>query len=349
VVAAPADPDVGPRDELSGATIVTIADDGSDRQVVPIPDDLEVVQARWAPDGSTIALTIERPTGLDIVILDGSDVRELTSGSGGADSDDRDPAWSPDGSRIAFASDRSGTFEIHVGPIAGGDAEQLTRTEPSRASCSPAWGATDMSVPEPMPSPPLEATLALERGWLGGGRYQTDPFDPPFEVTMPEAWQAWQIAPDGVWVRGFTDSTNSELQVGRITVAHPDGCLDSPTQLAPDSSRALVEWLTAHPAVEVGTPLPVAVGGAPGIQVDVTGGPPLECNDIGPRIFLLDLASGRLFVRPEETVRLIAVDVDETLVLLVPRSSAQGEFELDPERLEQNVQPIIDSIVFESG
>ena len=100
----------------------------------------------WAPDGSRIAFDSERagkpllhnadddPTlslpvgigGSDIytVRADGSDVVRLTEDP----SYNSDPEWSPDGSRIAFASNRDGTFQIHVMKADGSDVRQITHT-----------------------------------------------------------------------------------------------------------------------------------------------------------------------------------------------------------------------------
>jgi dipeptidyl aminopeptidase/acylaminoacyl peptidase len=51
--------------------------------------------------------------------------RQFTSG----EANDRYPRWSPDGSRLAFLSDRKerGTAQIHVMPVAGGEAIELTQ------------------------------------------------------------------------------------------------------------------------------------------------------------------------------------------------------------------------------
>ena len=109
----------------------------------------------WAPDGGRIAFDSERagkpllhnadenPTlslpvgigGRDIytVRADGSDVVRLTEDP----SYNSDPAWSPDGRRIAFASNRDGTFQIHVMNADGSDVRQITDT---RSNIHPSWG-----------------------------------------------------------------------------------------------------------------------------------------------------------------------------------------------------------------
>ena len=280
-----------------------------------------------------------------VVVQAGDGRVDLTGGPVGDAAADRDPAWSPDGTRLAFASDRSGTWEIYTEDATGGEAVQVTRTEPSRASCSPSWGATSMAVPQAMPSPRAAEVHTLARGWLADGTYRAAAFDPPFTLTLPADWQAWQADADDIWLRRFTGSTTAEIDVGRITVVYPDGCITSPTQLAPGTARDLVSWLGSHPGVTVGTPVPITIGGAPGISVDVTGGGPLEC-DGPPRIFLFDTANGNFFVRPGETLRLLAVDVSGSLVVVAPQAFIERGT-LDAALYEELVAPVLRSVRFE--
>lgn len=55
------------------------------------------------------------------------------------------PAWSPDGSRLAYASDRSGTFELHVRTIgAGGTREALTSD--GQRNVQPTWSPDGTAI-----------------------------------------------------------------------------------------------------------------------------------------------------------------------------------------------------------
>jgi Tol biopolymer transport system component len=60
-----------------------------------------------------------------LVDVDGSRVRELTSGSWR----DIAPVWSPDGKRIAFISDRDGTMQVHTVWLETREVAQLTHVE----------------------------------------------------------------------------------------------------------------------------------------------------------------------------------------------------------------------------
>jgi Tol biopolymer transport system component len=63
-------------------------------------------------------------TSLWLAALDGkTPPRQLTNSQGKSD---RHPRWSPDGSKILFESSRSGSNQLWVIDIAGGEAKQIT-------------------------------------------------------------------------------------------------------------------------------------------------------------------------------------------------------------------------------
>jgi Tol biopolymer transport system component len=96
-----------------------------------------------SPDGKQIIFTRtwvdkvkdQYRSNLWIVDVDGSRVRELTSGA----RSDSLPVWSPDGKRVAFLSDRDGTNQLHVMWLDTREIAQLTHLEqaPSGVKWSP--------------------------------------------------------------------------------------------------------------------------------------------------------------------------------------------------------------------
>jgi len=86
---------------------------------------------RVSPDGKLVAFSV-RDTDLDanrgrfdlwLVGSDGANPRRLTTHP----ENDTDPRWSPDGTSIYFLSERSGSAQVWRIPVAGGEAEQVTK------------------------------------------------------------------------------------------------------------------------------------------------------------------------------------------------------------------------------
>jgi class 3 adenylate cyclase len=326
----------GTEDDLAPGKLHTATAEGTDLAELGLPGAVTVSQAAWSPDGEAILLTVGEGGAHDIAVLRGSELRNLTASTSPPGTTNRDPAWSPDGRRVAFASDRTGTFEIYVVDVEGGEPQQVTTTETSRASCAPSWGRLTAPLPSPSPSPGPGEMRDLAVGWLGAGSYRPSRFEPSFEVTVPEAWEAWVDSVDGVWLRKL-GTTAVEILIGQVNIAYTNGCQDQPRELAPRTSRDLIEWLQAQSLLTVSDPEPVDFGGAPAIAVNVTGGGQPTCIPV-PRIFLFDIAESNLFVRPGETVRLIGADVDGRLVVAIPR----GDETVYPTL----VKPVLDSIKF---
>jgi dipeptidyl aminopeptidase/acylaminoacyl peptidase len=89
-----------------------------------------VGEAQIAPDGKWVAYTVTTP---DVEANRNASNVWIVSTAGGAplqltqSGHDSSPVWSPDGKTIAFLSSRSGTSEVYLLSMEGGEAEQLTR------------------------------------------------------------------------------------------------------------------------------------------------------------------------------------------------------------------------------
>ncbi|MEO2005085.1 MAG: hypothetical protein ABGY41_13410, partial [Candidatus Poribacteria bacterium] len=106
--------------------------DGSDERV--LTDGVgSAEQPAWAPDGQTVYFTSTRgrlagplrdglaQTDVWSTSVDGSDLRKLTRGRGGA----RYPAVSPDGHTVVFQSARTGEFKLFTMTSNGADVRQV--------------------------------------------------------------------------------------------------------------------------------------------------------------------------------------------------------------------------------
>jgi Tol biopolymer transport system component len=100
----------------------------------PLPD----LNPAWSPDGSRIAFQSQNGAAqYDIWVMDadGQNAAALTQDV----NEDRNPAWSPDGTTIAFDSDRAGTFDIWLLPLAGGEPAATALTFGTLDDVQPAW------------------------------------------------------------------------------------------------------------------------------------------------------------------------------------------------------------------
>lgn len=103
-------------------------------------DDLLALQLasdpQISPDGTLIAFTVQQcdgeanTTSSAIWLVDKEDAkagsaRQVTGGK----QHDFAPRWSPDGHTLAFLSDRSGTTQIYLLPMSGGEARQLSKLQ----------------------------------------------------------------------------------------------------------------------------------------------------------------------------------------------------------------------------
>ena len=113
-----------------------------------VPEDVvriaTIDDAQIAPDGATVAYVVKRsileenryvsaiylaPTGAS----GDAEPRQITTGT----SRDTAPRWSPDGQRLAFLSDRTGTTQLYLLDLRGGEAQQITTLE--RGVSNPVW------------------------------------------------------------------------------------------------------------------------------------------------------------------------------------------------------------------
>jgi TolB protein len=79
---------------------------------------------RFSPDGSHVALSVERNGNTDIYVYD---LRSRESHRLTADpSIDTSPSYSPDGSQIVFTSDRGGSPQLYVMSASGGGAHRVS-------------------------------------------------------------------------------------------------------------------------------------------------------------------------------------------------------------------------------
>jgi TolB protein len=94
------------------------------RRVLPTLDGTMSFAPRFAPDGRTVAYSLNQGGNTDLyrMNIDGGQSTRLTS----APSIETAPSYSPDGRRIVFESDRSGTPQLYIMPAGGGEATRIS-------------------------------------------------------------------------------------------------------------------------------------------------------------------------------------------------------------------------------
>jgi hypothetical protein len=167
----------------------------------------------WSPDGSRIAFSRGPdmgPSHIYVMDADGTDVRQLTQGSGS----DRNPGWSPDGTRIAFARSGNYGYEVYAMDADGSNARAVTSVAAESAP-SPVWSSDGSQIA-------LDVDGAIYVMSVDGtGLRRLSPKLPRGVLDMHPSW-----SPDGTQI-AFMRYTNEDVAAsaedGDIWIIDADG------------------------------------------------------------------------------------------------------------------------------
>jgi hypothetical protein len=167
----------------------------------------------WSPDGSRIAFARGPEMGpghIYVMEADGTDVRQLTQGSGS----DRNPAWSLDGARIAFARSGNLGFEVYVMDADGSNITAVTSLSAESAP-SPSWSPDGSRIA-------LDVNGAIHVVSVDGtGLQRLSQELPKGVLDMSPSW-----SPDGTqiaFMRYTNDDVADAAEDGDIWIVDADG------------------------------------------------------------------------------------------------------------------------------
>jgi hypothetical protein len=194
-------------------------------------------------------------------------------------------------------------------------------------------------------------------GALAAGTYRTTVFETPFTFTVPEGWANYEdlpgnflLLPPGGDIYGVDAGTSDYVGVYQgVGVGASSGtncdAVEPGVGLDPTS---MVAALAAREGIIVSDPMPVEIGGLPGLMIDVAGDPSSDvgCRDpevpfpiktiiagLGPS----DFAHG---IVPGFTMRLYLLDRGDTNVVIEVQDVATAPGTAD------DYQSVIDTIGF---
>ena len=210
--AKPAGQGVHPTPKASQLQTLSIVDVGSGRQTaLAVPASASEFDVSL--DGSMVAYTDLDENGdaqVFVMNIDGSNLRQLTSGEGGVSvADHTGPFWSPDRSMIAYARITSDGYQMFVVRASSGESTLVTQ-EPQSVVGPGGWTPDGGSIVFAEANPPIDHFSARSVDMSTGASRQLVP-----DGSSPT------LSPDGALI-AFNSWTKPDPLV-RLMVADADG------------------------------------------------------------------------------------------------------------------------------
>jgi hypothetical protein len=166
----------------------------------------------------------------------------------------------------------------------------------------------------------LRGTI-MPDGTIYLGRYADREFEPALSFSVSDAWRlSYPGLPDELSIEG--------PEGGQLIFTNPRHVYDpsnpsEPKEVpAPENAEEWVSWFQSHPNLDTSKPIPVSVGGASGMRIDVTASSTPEnysrtiCGR-QPCVPLYPLSGGSAILSYEDwKYRFVTVDVGEETVLI---------------------------------
>ena len=254
-----------------------------------------------------------------------------------------DVEFSPDGKLLASTSAEDSKvllWDIETKALVS-DACRIANRNLSRDEWSSFVGAEfdyERTCPNLPAGPSLSAGFGAEglSGSLSKGVHVADVFDPAFRFELGKGWEVFEAT-------DFVDM-ETEPKGSRLSFTNPLYYVFDPTNPSekkqvtePENAREWLSWFQRHPKLDTSKPDPVSVGGASGMQIDVTASSTLEDS-----VPLYTSTWDTIVARPSDAgwkERYVIVDVGgETVIINI--AARAGKFDA----FSPKVQEILDSV-----
>jgi hypothetical protein len=225
----------------------------------------------------------------------------------------------------------------------------LVGADLSEANLSDAYGVTEEQLEEQAQT---LAGATMPDGTIYPGRYAAREFEPAVSFEVGEGWEFVEMR-GGVWALITTGPKGGQLNFTNPShVFDPSNPSERKKVPAPQNADEWVSWFQRHPNLNTSKPVPVSVGGASGMQIDVTASSTLEdyprkiCFS-NPCVPLYPTSGGPVFAQPSDEGakdRYVIVDVGGQTVIINVFAPA-GKFDA----FSPKAQKVLDSIEWKSG
>ena len=245
---------------------------------------------------------------------------------------------------------------VFIGLLAacsGPSAEPSQATRPSTQTLAPTSQpeATDTEAPRPSASDSaLQPCSGGEicTGSLATGEYTTDAVgSTTLTLEVTGEWEGEALPEAGLIALYPPDGSRSDIAAFRFTgEVFAEPCdMEAARETIEQTPEAMIEWLSAHPELEVGEPEQATLGEGTGLRIEITAAKQADCpsdQPVPPDWILLWVlpAVGDFHFNDGEEAVVYAVTVGEELVIVVAESVDS------PDAFLPMAQAVVDSMVF---